>query len=464
MRRRRPSQQLLIGACALAAGALVAATPGGRAQADERVHITYWDKWTTFEKDAMQAVVDDFNAAQDRIFVDFMAVSDIIHKTMLAMAAGVPPDLAGVWAANVVEYADKNALTPLDEMARGTSVNRERYLPVYWNMGLYEGQLYGVPTTPATTGLYWNKGLFRAAGLDPERPPRTIAELDAYARKLTKWQRRPDGGDDADRIIQIGFLPSEPPWWPFFWVNFFDGQLWDGAGKITLDAPGNIKAFEWIQSYPRTYGVKALENLSSGFGNFASPQDPFMSGRLAMIFQGVWLANYIHQYAPGMDFGAAPFPVLREGDPPVVYVDTDMITIPRGARHPGEAFEFITFLARQSSTEKLNLGQQKNSPLREVSDAFFAAHKHPYIHLFQDLAGSPRAVGQPKMSIWWQYRTEIEPAFQRVWVMQASPAEALAEVQPRMQKAWDRVRRSRLLPPSPALSLVPYLVVGVVVL
>jgi len=89
-------------------------------------------------------------------------------------------------------------------------------------MGVYKGRLYGVPSTPATTGLYWNKALFRAAGLDPERPPRTIAELDDYARKLTRTER--DG-----RITQIGFLPTEPSWWPFFWVNFFDGQLWDGA-------------------------------------------------------------------------------------------------------------------------------------------------------------------------------------------------------------------------------------------
>jgi ABC-type sugar transport system permease subunit/ABC-type glycerol-3-phosphate transport system substrate-binding protein len=427
-----------------------------RAGAGERVHVTYWDKWTTFERDAMQAVVDDFNASQDGIFVELVAVSDIIHKTMLAIAGGVPPDLGGVWAANVVEYADKDALLPLDEMARGTIVNRDRYLPVYWNMGVYQGKLYGVPTTPATTGLYWNKGLFRAAGLDPERPPRTIAELDAYAKKLTR--READG-----RITQIGFLPSEPGWWPFFWVNFFDGQLWDGGAKITLDAPGNIAAFQWIQSYPKTYGVKALENLTSGFGNFASPQDPFMSGRLAMIFQGVWLANYIHQYAPSMDFGAAPFPVLREGDPPVVYVDTDMITIPRGARHPAEAFEFIKFLARQRETEKLNLGQQKNSPLREVSDAFYAAHKHPQIRLFQDLAQSPRAVGQPRMSIWWQYRMEIEPIFQRVWVLQTTPAEALAQVQPRIQKAWDHVRAAERASPSRALRAAPFAIVGALV-
>jgi multiple sugar transport system substrate-binding protein len=420
-----------------------------------RIHIKYWDKWGAEEKAAMQAVVDDFNASQDRIFVEFMSISDIVQKTLLATAGGIPPDLSGVWAANLVELADKNALVPLDDLARGTNVNRERYLPVYFDMGVYKNRLWGVPSTPATTGLYWNKRLFRAAGLDPDRAPRTIAELDEYAQKLTHVQN--------GRITQIGFMPAEPRWWPFFWVNFFDGQLWDGGANITLDAPGNVKAFEWIQSYPKRYGVAALQDLSSGFGDFASPQDPFMSGKLAMIFQGVWLANYIHQLAPDLEFGAAPFPVLREGDQPVTYVDSDMLVIPRGSPHVKEAFEFISYVSRQSSMEKLNLGQQKNSPLREVSDAFFTNHKHPYIHLFQDLALSPRGIGQPKMSLWWEYRREIETVFQRVWLMQATPEEALRHAKDRMQKHWDNVRARESLPASPLLSIVPFIIIGVLV-
>ncbi len=429
--------------------------PSDESISQGRVTIKYWDKWTSFEKDAMQAVVDDFNAAQDRIFVDFLSVSEIVAKTLLATAGGIPPDLAGVWAANLVEFADKNALLPLDDLARGTNVNADRYLPAYWNMGIYKDRLWGVPSTPATTGLYWNKGLFRAAGLDPDRPPRTIAELDAYAVKLTRVDA------DSGHISQIGFMPSVPVDWPFFWISFFGGRLWDGGANITLDEPPNLQAFTWIESYPKRFGVSRLQDLSSGFGSFASAQDPFLSGRLAMVFQGVWLANYIHQFAPRMDFGAAPFPVLREGDPPTVYVDSDMLVIPRGSAHVNEAFEFIRFVSRQSSTEKLNLGQQKNSPLRDVSAAFLANHKHPYIRLFQDLASSPRGIGQPKMGLWWEYRREIETAFQRVWLMRATPAEALGDAKVRMQKRWDQMRERQSLPASPALGIVPLVLVVV---
>jgi ABC-type sugar transport system permease subunit/ABC-type glycerol-3-phosphate transport system substrate-binding protein len=446
----------LLALSALIAAWLVARTAHAGAPSPQgRTVVTYWDKWTDFEKAAMQAVVDDFNASQQEIYVDFLSISGISQKTLIAIAGGNPPDIAGVWANDVIDFADKNALIPLDEMARGTLVDRERYLPIYWDMGVYRGKLYGVPSTPGVTGLHWNKALFRAAGLDPERPPRTLAELDAYADKLTIAR---DG-----KIEQIGFLHSEPPWWPFFWVHFFHGELWDGRANVTLDEPRNVRAFEWIQSYARRYGVGPLQNLSAGFGNFASAQNPFMSGKLAMVFQGVWLANYIEQYAPELEWSAAPMPVLNAGEDPVVFVDTDMLLIPRGAPHPEAAFRFIEFVASQASTEKLNLGQRKNSPLREVSAHFYATHEHPHIVMFQELAESKNARGMPKMSIWREYRSEVADAFQRVWLLESTPREALAKAEARIQKSWDRERRRQAARPSAALAWAPIALIALFV-
>ena len=438
---------------------LFALPAGAKARGDRtddgRIRLEYWDKWSGFEMEAMRAVVSDFNASQKRIFVDFVSVSGIAEKTLIATAGGHPPDIAGVWATNVVDYADKQAVMALDDMARGTLVSRDHFLPIYWDMGVYEGKLYGVPSTPGTTALHYNKRLFREAGLDPERPPRTIAELDDYAQKLTKRK--------GNRIEQVGFLFSEPPWWPFFWVHFTGGRLWDGGDRVLADIPENLRAFEWIERYARLYGVEAVDSLTASFGNFGSAQNPFMSEKLAMVFQGVWMANYIEQYAPKLEWAAVPFPVERLGDPPVLFVDTDMLVIPKGARHPEASFEFIAFVARQSSMEKLVMGQRKNSPLREVSARFFAEHKHPQIRLFQELASSPRAFGMPRMSIWPEYRKEMENAFQRVWLLQATPKQALADVQARMQPAWERARARRAIPPSPALDSVPFVIVGLLV-
>jgi ABC-type sugar transport system permease subunit/ABC-type glycerol-3-phosphate transport system substrate-binding protein len=453
--RRSLAQALRLALCLLCLALPAGAKARGDRTDDGRIRLEYWDKWSGFEAEAMRAVVNDFNASQKRIFVDFVSVSGIVQKTLIATAGGNPPDIAGVWAPDVVDYADKRAVVPLDDMARGTLVSRDHFLPIYFDMGVYEGTLYGVPSTPGTTALHYNKRLFREAGLDPERPPKTLAELDDYAKKLTK--RR------GNRIEQVGFLFSEPPWWPFFWVHFTGGELWDGGERVLADMPENVRAFEWIERYARLYGVEAIDSLTASFGNFGSAQNPFMSEKLAMVFQGVWMANYIEQYAPKLEWAATPFPVEHLGDPPVVFVDTDMLVIPKGARHPEASFEFIAFVARQSSMEKLVMGQRKNSPLREQSARFFAEHKHPQIRLFQELALSPRAHGYPRMSIWPEYRKEMEHAFQRVWLLEATPKQALADVQARMQPAWDRARARRAIPPSPGLDWVPFVVVGLLV-
>jgi ABC-type sugar transport system permease subunit/ABC-type glycerol-3-phosphate transport system substrate-binding protein len=422
------------------------------ASAAARVHVTYWEKWTGFEREAMRVLVDDFNRSQQRIFVDYMAVSAVSKKTLVATAGGNPPDLAGVVAQEVFNFADKQALTPLDDFARGTNVSAERYLPAYWDMGEYEGRLYGVVSVPAVNALHWNKRLFRAAGLDPERPPKTIAELDRFAKRLTRVE---DG-----RIVQAGFLPSDPTWWAFFWPYFFHGRLWDGGARITLTEAENVRAFTWVQSYAKEHGVLALQNLSATFGNVASAQDPFLSEKLAMVLQGVWLANYAEVLAPKLEWGAAPFPSVNADDPPVSFVDADMLVIPRGAAHPREAFEFIRFLSEQANTEKLCLLQRKNSPLREVSSSFFEQHKNPYIRMFQALPSSPGARAPLKMGVWTEYRTELHATFQKVWLQQASPEEALAETNARMQLAWDRLRRRRAIPESPGLLDAPIWLTG----
>src|SRR5262249_40895364 len=103
---------------------------------------------------------------------------------------------------------------------------------------------------------------------------------------------------------------------------------------------------------------------------------------------------------PKMRWGAAPFPSETAGGPPVAIVDADMLAIPNGARHPREAFAFIEYLARQGPMEKLCLGQRKTSPLRDVSPEFRRDHPNPYIGMFQDLAASPGATPQPRISVW----------------------------------------------------------------
>lgn len=403
------------------------------APADGKIHIRYWEKWTGFEEEAMRKVVNTFNARQNRIHVDMLAVSQVNKKMLLATAGGNPPDVAGVWDYDVVTFADFNALRPLDDYCAPAGIGAEDYLPAYWDLCRHRGRTYALPTTPASVALHWNRRLFREAGLDPDRPPRTLEELDVMSDRLTKR-------DAAKKITQAGFLQAEPGWWNWGWGFWFGGRLWDGVGRVTLKTPENIQAFTWVKRYSDRYGAKDLSVFQAGFGNFSSPQNAFLAGQVAMVQQGVWMANYIHNNNPSLDWDAAPFPYpadrpeLARSTP----VGLDVLVIPTNAKHPNEAWEFIRFVQSQEGMEMLCDGQWKHSPLSSVSPRFYRDHKNKRIKLFYDLAAGPNTFSWPRVGIWREWQDEMKTSFEKIWTNGEPPEKALEYVENRIQPRLTR--------------------------
>src|SRR5580658_68060 len=107
----------------LAISSLLLLAFGPRADSNlpnDRVVIDYWEKWTGDEEIGIKDVVNDFNntvGAQKHIFVRYVSTSSVNLKTLMATAAGVPPDIAGLWDNNMVQFASLDALEPLETMA-----------------------------------------------------------------------------------------------------------------------------------------------------------------------------------------------------------------------------------------------------------------------------------------------------------------------------------------------------------
>ncbi|WP_442887307.1 extracellular solute-binding protein [Congregicoccus parvus] len=424
----------------------------------DRVVVSYWEKWSGYEADAMRAIVDDFNRSQDRIEVRFLSVSQVDVKFLLAASSGDPPDLAGLWSFSIPDFAEKNALTPLDEAIAGSAVGADDYIPLFFELCRHRGFTWGLPTTPGCVGLFYNKKLFREAGLDPERPPRTLEELHEMNRRLTLVELEREGrrarvafadltAAERDRkrysIVQVGHLPQNAGMFVSAWGNWFGAEYFDGDRTILANDPGLRAAYEWLREPSVEFGVEQIRLFGAGFGVSQSAQSPFLGGSEAMIVQGPWMKNFIDQYAPGLEWGVAPFPAaagVADGAP-VALVETDVIVIPRGAKHPREAFEFIVYLQRQDVAERLALAQGKFTALRRVTPEFERNHPNPAVPTFIELARSPGARAVPRLAIWREYNEELVVAAERVLNLRAEPAEALAEVQERVQWRLDRVMR-----------------------
>jgi ABC-type glycerol-3-phosphate transport system substrate-binding protein len=426
--------------------------------------VVYWEKWTDFEGEAMARVVDGFNAKEREhaqaqpgyrpIEVELVVISNIEQKLLIACAGGNPPDVAGIYSTMTAAYADKGALTDLSELAQASGLERGRYVGRYYDLGVHRGKLWGLPTAPASVALHWNKRLFREAGLDPEQPPETLEQLDEMAEKLTKWEVTLPSGEkqirsgyqrdvpsSRKRLLQVGFLPSEPIWWAHGWGFVFGGKLLDGD-RLTTASPENIQAYQWMASYSRALGVDAVRRFRSAFGSFASAQNPFLSGQLAMEIQGVWMFNFIKKFADGMQWGAAPFPAPAAHPEfrGAASAEADLLAIPTGAQHPAEAWAFIRYVEQQDVMEQLCLGQRKASPLSQVSEPFYAQHPNPYIRLFAELGASRNAWAAPKTGVWNEYNRELVTAVHKIANLTSTPQQALSEVQQRMQVSYDRER------------------------
>jgi len=417
---------------------------------DGRLVLKYWEKWTGVEKEAMQDIVDRYNESQNEVYVDFISMSNIDQKLLLATAGGNPPDIAGFWSHTIFAYAEKGAIYPLDSLMERDGISRDDYVSSVMDAATYRGFAWGIPVTPATVALHYNKQLFREAGLDPEDPPETLDEFDRVAKKLTKK-------DEDGNYTQMGFLPTDPGWWEPFW------GFWWGAGlvnkektELLCDSPENIEAFKWRRGYVQDYDRQKVRLFEAAHrGQFASPSNSFLSGRVAMKVQGVWMARFIEEFNPDLEWGAAPLPAPESltGGPATV-VEADVLVIPRGAAHVEEAWDFIKFVQRQENIEELCRKQWKFSPKTRVSDDFYASHPHPYIRLFRELAESPNAKAVPKLPVWVEYRDELAVALERMWVnpkeditVEEAMEYVLKRIQPKLDRAnerWDAIGEQRM--------------------
>jgi ABC-type glycerol-3-phosphate transport system substrate-binding protein len=249
---------------------------------------------------------------------------------------------------------------------------------------------------------------------------------------------------------------------------WFGGSIYnERTGKFTLTDPAVVRAYQWIKSYSVRLGKDSMTDFTSGFGQFNSTLNPFLSGMVAMEQEGPWMANYIEDLKPSMnrwkfhkereknmspeerqknyEWAAAPFPSAVPGMDDVTFAAFDALMIPKGAKHKKEAFEFIAYVNRRDVMEKLTALHCKNSPLSKVSAAYIRNHPNPYIAIFERLAASKNAHGVPSVPIWPEVVDELGVATQKIYLLQSEPEQALQEAQTRLQQKLDDFRmRQRL--------------------
>ena len=420
---------LLLLVLGLPAALLLAFGPRGRTDApSDRTVIHYWEKWTGVEGAAIERIVDLYNdtaGAEAGIWVNYTALGDVDKRMLIAAAGGDPPDVAGLPDRFIPSYADQGALMPLDELVAQADIDLNEFKPIWLDICRYNDVLYALPSTPFTIALFYNRTLFREAGLDPDRPPQTTAELNEYFTKLTRVEN--------GQIVQCGFTesPAMLGWWHWIWPFFFGSEYLRDQSAL-IDTPPAHAALDWIVQRRNSVGNKLMLSFEATAGAIESAQNPFLAGRLAMVFQGPWMANWARVYAPDLDYAVAAFPGVTADRTPV-FASSDVFVIPRGAHHVKEAMHFLTFLMRQDNLEDLCRRHGKVSPFRTPRPAFFKDHPNPHIATFERLASSPDTFGFPKMPTFAQAEAITFEMLDSVLRQNATPDEAIRTADRKLQ-------------------------------
>src|SRR5205085_1314900 len=185
---------------AVLAIALSGCSHGG--PANQQIHLSLWSMWTGAEEQNFLKVCRRYEDLHPGIVIDNLGAIQDDTKTVRAIVAGVPPDLFTLYSPLFLgPIAANGALYPLDVRFRRSGLKETDFVPASLFQCRFGGRLYGMPFLIDDAALLWNKRMFREAGLDPDRPPRTLSELEEYAVRLT---RRENG-----QIVRLGLQPLE---------------------------------------------------------------------------------------------------------------------------------------------------------------------------------------------------------------------------------------------------------------
>jgi len=231
-----------------------------------------------------------------------------IAKALTAVKAGDPPVLSILLSTDMYTLIDEDAIIPFDEVIKpADQAWVKSFYPSFMENSQTGGKTWGIPFQRSTIVLYWNKEMFKAAGLDPNRPPQTWAEQLDYAQKLTKR-------DAAGNVSQWGIqIPSSGfPYWLFQALAIQNGvNLMNAAGTQTYyDRPEVIAALTYWVDLARKHKVHPEGIVEWG----TTPRD-FFERKMAMMWTTTGNLPNVQNNAK-FDFGVAMLPTGKQRGSP----------------------------------------------------------------------------------------------------------------------------------------------------
>jgi len=260
--------------------------------------VQMWSPLTGPDGQVMTRLAKQFSDENEYgIKVQHTAQPEYLQRLNTSAAAKKLPTMTVIRASDIATMSARNILKPMSDEAMGAIVEGDisgDFPEQVWNAGEYKGQRYAFPLDVHPLVMYYNKDLFKKAGIpEPGAEPMTKEEFESAVQKLHQ-------GDTMGWAIGTLFS-SDTLWQTMFWQ--MGGNLVNEDGtQATYNTPEGVEALNYVKEMKNKYSPKI-----SGTG------DPeviaFQQGKVGIVFHGPWHISNLEK----LPFtGFAPVPQLGE--------------------------------------------------------------------------------------------------------------------------------------------------------
>ncbi|MBB6283152.1 ABC transporter substrate-binding protein [Geobacillus subterraneus] len=261
----------------------------------QKQEITFWSPFSGPDGPFMKKIVDAYNEQSDQYNVKFQIIpnGEYYKQVDLALSTGKKrPDLMIMHVDQIPTYQKKGQLQPVDDVAAKAGIKKEDFVEAPVKYATIDGKWYGIPLDIHPLVLYYNKDLFKAAGID--HPPTNREEFIEAAKKLTDKSKG-----------QWGYVV--PTLWPqqFIFptiVGQNGAKLADEQGKPQLNSPEAVEALTFLKDLVYKHKVSPEKVAQDGEVTL------FLQGKNAMQLNGPWMKDQFDKAK--INYGVAPVPQL----------------------------------------------------------------------------------------------------------------------------------------------------------
>lgn len=386
----------------------------GPRQADE-LRVSSWVS-SPSETKLLTNTLADFQAKYPEVAFKFEPIpGNYSEKLQLMLGTNTAPDLFFLKGMTAPSYMSFKILQPLNEFIDATpDFDKEDFYPFAMEAFQSNGVQYGLPKDFNAYVLFYNKKLFREAGIDSL--PTNWDNFKEIAAQLTLDK------DGDGRTDQYGFIvePVVEMVMPYVYQN--GGNFQNPDGSLGIADPAFIEAVDYYYSFYKE-GIATIPQDQGVAWN----GDAFGRGISAMAVSGGWLLPFLADNYPEIEFGMIPLPA---GKQKATVAFTTAYSMPKRSVFVDESWQLMNYLVGEegmSSWTKTGVAMPSRRSVAKANGFY----EHPVYKVFMESAEFARPFQVEYSERGFE---EVVIAFQAIFFTGKPPKDALEEIEDQIKK------------------------------